>query len=66
MHSAGIGAALFSITLCFPASAQVIDVCVKNDGSEFPEQVKGVEPLSLGAVWYAGLIEEIIDSLPSR
>lgn len=25
----------------------------------------GVEPLSLGAVWYAGLIEEIIDSLPS-
>ena len=33
MHLARAGAALFSITLCLPASAQVIDACVKNDGS---------------------------------
>ena len=33
MHLTRVGAALFSITLCLPASAQVIDACVKNDGS---------------------------------
>ena len=33
MHLARVGAALFITTLCLPASAQLIDACVKNDGS---------------------------------
>ena len=33
MHLTRVGAAFFITTLCFPASAQTIDACVKNDGS---------------------------------
>lgn len=33
MHLTRVGAVLFIATLCFPASAQIIDACIKNDGS---------------------------------